>query len=254
MLCFRKDKEAQKLVFERHDLPYLLEKSFDYASLFERIFKENKTEAGQYVRKLMTDHMRQPAVNEAMQVRMSQLLHSSTRLVYEGNALAIDKIMDSEKTFLFPIPDSVFGSRGARGLLQIIFSLLWVNKQEVATKEKRKDTYVVIDEFQNAQLEDIPKILSEARKYKLYLMASNQYLGQLKEKIQHALFGNVSTLISFNVGAGTNGAKTLAENFGDTVTEKDLTMLPSYHAYLKTKVPNKDESVVFSLTTIPVKI
>src|SRR5476651_2318827 len=121
-----------------------------------------------------------------MQVRMSQLLHASTRLVYEGNSLAIDKIMDSGKTFLFPIPESVFGSRGSRGLLQIVFSLLWVNKQEVEKKEKRKDTYIVIDEFQNAQLEDIPKILSEARKYRLYLMASNQYLGQLKEKIQHA--------------------------------------------------------------------
>jgi hypothetical protein len=83
-------------------------------------------------------------------------------------------------------------------------------------------------------------------------MASNQYLGQLKEKIQHALFGNVGTLISFNVGAGENGAKTLAENLSDTVIAKDLTMLPSYQAYLKTKLTDKDEPVVFSFTTIPV--
>jgi len=115
---------------------------------------------------------------------------------------------------------------------------------------------VIVSAFMTGDIPtvDVPaKILSEARKYRLYLIMSNQYLGQLKEKILHAIFGNIGTLISFTVGAGENGSKTLAENFGDTVTEKDLTNLPSHSAYMKTKIPNKDESMVFSFTTIPVE-
>ena len=249
-------KQAEQLVHERqltlNDLPYLLEKKFDYITPLKEIFKNNTTESGIYIEKLMSDHMQQQSVVEAVQARLSQLLHPSLKLIYEGNSLHIKEIMTCGKTFLFPIPQRIFGTNGSRGLLQIIFSLLWMNKQEVEDKNKRKDTYVFIDEFQNAQTEDVPTILSEARKYKLRLFVSNQYLGQLKEKIKNAIFGNVGTIISFTVGAGENGAAVLASNFDDMVTEKDLTLLPSHHAFMKTKIPNTNESLTFSFSTIPV--
>jgi len=250
------EKRATQLVWERqltlNDLPKLLTPSYDYFTPLKEVFATNTTDAGSYVNREMADHMREKAVVEAVRSRLSQLLHPSLKYIYEGNSLSMEGIMTSGKTFLFPIPQRMFGSYGSRGLLQIMFSLLWIAKQEVEEKDKRRDTYVVIDEFQNAQIEDIPYILSEARKYKLSLFVSNQYLGQLKEKIKNAIFGNVGTLISFTVGAGENGASVLAKNFDDFVTEKDLTLLPSYHAYIKTKIPNTDESRTFSFTTIPV--
>lgn len=250
------ESQARKLVWERqltlNDLPKLLIPSYDYFTPLKEVFATNTTDAGSYVNREMADHMKEKAVAEAVRSRLSQLLHPSLKYIYEGNSLSMESIMTSGKTFLFPIPQRTFGSYGSRGLLQIMFSLLWIAKQEVEEKDKRKDTYVVIDEFQNAQIEDIPFILSEARKYKLSLFVSNQYLGQLKEKIKNAIFGNVGTLISFTVGAGENGASVLAKNFDEAVTEKDLTMLPSYHAYIKTKIPGTDESRTFSFTTLPV--
>jgi hypothetical protein len=42
---------------------------------------------------------------------------------------------------------------------------------------------------------------AEARKYGLSLSLAHQYLGQLQEDIQAAIFGNVGTLIAFRVGA-----------------------------------------------------
>lgn len=249
-------KQAEHMAHERqltlNDLPFLLEKRYDYSTPLKEIFKNNTTEAGIYIQKMMSDHMQQQAVVEAVHARLGQLLHPSLKLIYEGNSLNIKEIMTCGKTFLFPIPQRVFGTNGSRGLLQIIFSLLWINKQEVEDRSKRKETYVVIDEFQNAQIEDIPTILSEARKYKLNLFVSNQYLGQLKEKTKNAIFGNVGTIISFTVGAGENGAAVLAKNFDDIVSERDLTLLPSYHAFMKTKVPGSNESLTFSFTTIPV--
>ena len=58
--------------------------------MFEKIFAKNTSEAGQYIRKLMPDHMKQQAVNEAMQTRFSQLLHLSSEILsMRANSLSL---------------------------------------------------------------------------------------------------------------------------------------------------------------------
>ena len=61
------------------------------------------------------------------------------------------------------------------------------------------------------------------------------------------------TIFSFAVGADEIGAKALAPYFGDNVTEKDLTMLPPYQAYLKTEGSKAKPSITLSFQTIPLK-
>src|SRR5258706_3145686 len=68
-------------------------------------------------------------------------------------------------------------------------------------ESERPDFYLYVDEFQNFATESFATILSEARKYRLALTLANQYLGQLDEQTALALFGNVGTLVSFQVGA-----------------------------------------------------
>jgi hypothetical protein len=133
--------------------------------------------------------------------------------------------------------------------MQVLFSLLWNYKQEKETN--RKNSYIFIDEFQNAQIRDIPEIIAEGRKYKLFLTLSNQQLGQLLKPIKDAILGNIGTIFSFAVGADEIGAKALAPYFGDNVTEKDLTMLPPYQAYLKTEGSKEKPSITLSFQTIP---
>jgi type IV secretory pathway TraG/TraD family ATPase VirD4 len=67
-------------------------------------------------------------------------------------------------------------------------------------KDKRKETYLYIDEFQNYVTDSIESILSEARKYRLSLIIAHQYLGQLEQcdaltksrlDLKKAIFGNV---------------------------------------------------------------
>jgi type IV secretory pathway TraG/TraD family ATPase VirD4 len=48
-----------------------------------------------------------------------------------------------------------------------------------------------IDEFQNFATESFSVILSEARKYNLALVVANQYINQIDESIQNAIFGNI---------------------------------------------------------------
>jgi len=55
----------------------------------------------------------------------------------------------------------------------------------------RKHFTLYIDEFQNFATDSFAVILSEARKYNLSLVVANQYIAQIDENIQNAIFGNV---------------------------------------------------------------
>ena len=73
--------------------------------------------------------------------------------------------------------------------------------------------------------------MAEARKYKLSLFLAHQYLGQLNEDLQKAIFGNVGTVISFRVGA--EDAERLAKEFAPVFDAVDFSNLPRYSMYLK---------------------
>src|SRR5205085_3768633 len=79
-------------------------------------------------------------------------------------------------------------------------------------EEERRDFFLYVDEFQNFATESFATILSEARKYRLSLTVANQYLAQMDEATRAAVFGNVGTLVVFQVGA--EDAEVLAEQLG----------------------------------------
>jgi len=98
-------------------------------------------------------------------------------------------------------------------------------------EDQRRDFYLYVDEFQNFATESFANILSEARKYHLSLIMAHQYIEQLDEKVQAAVFGNVGTIITFRVGAGD--AEFLVKEFTPRFTEEDLVNLPKHSFYIK---------------------
>jgi Helicase HerA, central domain len=80
-------------------------------------------------------------------------------------------------------------------------------------EEERRDFYLFIDEFHNFTTDAFATILSEARKYRLSLTLSHQYLDQLSLPIRHAVLGNVGTTISFRIG--NSDAEIAAKEFGE---------------------------------------
>lgn len=115
-------------------------------------------------------------------------------------------------------------------------------------EEKRRPFHLYVDEIHSFLTLSFTDILSEARKYKLYLVMSHQYLDQLDEKMRAAVFGNVGTLISFRVGA--IDAKYLAAEFYPTFDETDLVNIPNHHIYLKMMIDGHT-SRAFSAMTMP---
>jgi hypothetical protein len=115
----------------------------------------------------------------------------------------------------------------------------------------RRDFYLYVDEFQNFATDSFATILSEARKYRLNLTIANQYLAQMEEQTADAVFGNVGTLLAFQVGA--KDAEIIAEQLGGDVTPQDLMRLPRYAAYARLLI-NGMPSYPFSMRTLPSKM
>jgi type IV secretory pathway TraG/TraD family ATPase VirD4 len=78
---------------------------------------------------------------------------------------------------------------------------LLISQFHTAALTERTPYYLLVDEFQNAAVPAFENILSEARKFKLNLTMSHQYIDQVPEGIRQAIFGNVGTIISLKVGA-----------------------------------------------------
>ena len=115
-------------------------------------------------------------------------------------------------------------------------------------EDQRRDFYLYVDEFQNFATNSFIKILSEARKYHLDLTLANQYIGQIEEEVQNAIFGNAGSIVSFGVGA--TDARILAKEFGLKYKEEELVGLGNYQTIMKLSIDNLT-STPFSGTTLP---
>src|SRR5438045_6162838 len=98
-------------------------------------------------------------------------------------------------------------------------------------EERRQDFFLFIDEFQNFSTDSFAAILSEARKYRLCLTLSHQYLDQLREEIRDAVLGNVGTIIAFRVGQAD--AAVLDREFGGEGGTERFTDLPNHEVWVK---------------------
>jgi hypothetical protein len=127
------------------------------------------------------------------------------------------------------------------------FQLDAMSRANIPEKE-RKDFYLYVDEFQNFATEAFATILSEARKYHLNLTMANQYIAQMPEEVRDAVFGNVGTVLSFQVGF--DDAEYISQQFGEEVLPPDLVSLSKYNAYSRLLVDGMPTST-FSLATLP---
>lgn len=96
---------------------------------------------------------------------------------------------------------------------------------------ERRDFSLYIDEFHSFASDSFAAILSEARKYRLSLTLSHQYLRQLKPGIADAVMGNVGSFAAFRVGH--EDAQALEQAFGKTYSSSAFSNLSNGEAYAK---------------------
>lgn len=189
-----------------------------------------------------------PILNKVGQFLSSPILRNI--LGQPNNPFTLRSIMDNEKIFIVNLSKGKIGedSSALLGAMMITkFQIEAMTRADIPESE-RKDFGLYVDEFQNFATDSFATILSEARKYKLSLTMANQFTSQMPETVQGAVFGNVGTTISFQVGQ--QDAAILSENFGgeDIITPNDLTNLRKYDIYTKLLIDGMP-SPVFSATT-----
>ena len=166
------------------------------------------------------------------------------------STINLEEIMNGKKILLLNLSQGKLGEDNAALLGAMIITqiqLAAMNRAFIEEKD-RQDFFLYVDEFQNFATSTFIKILSEARKYRLSLTLTNQYIEQLEEDIEHAIFGNVGTLMSFVVGA--RDAKPLSMEYGEMYTENDLVALGKYEVVMKLSIENMT-SLPFPAITLP---
>jgi hypothetical protein len=171
----------------------------------------------------------------------------------QNSSFNLRDVMDSQKILLVDLSKGAIGEMNAYLLGMIIVGKILISalSRTDMSKEKRKDFYLYIDEFQNFTTDSISSILSEARKYALNLIIAHQYLGQLVKgqdtSIKDAVFGNVGTWILFKIGS--DDAEKMEKEFSPVFNQYDLINVEKYTAYVKLLIDNT-ASRAFSMGTL----
>ena len=167
------------------------------------------------------------------------------------NTFDFRDFIDSRKIVLFKISKGVLGAENASLLGSLIIWKLYEAAMSRADTvvESRQDFYFYIDEFQNFATASFGEILSESRKYRLCLTFANQFLGQLPSQVKETVFGNISNLLCFRVGA--EDAATIAQELKPRFSADDLLNLPLREFYVKMSIDGEVQEA-FSGRTLEV--
>ena len=100
-------------------------------------------------------------------------------------------------------------------------------------QDKREPFYLYVDEFQNFATMPFVQMLSEARKYKLFLTMAEQSTAQQDEqRLVQIILANVGTVISFRTGSPADEQLVLPL-FKPYIEEGEIANLPSFNFYAR---------------------
>ncbi|HEX9722417.1 MAG TPA: type IV secretion system DNA-binding domain-containing protein [Candidatus Paceibacterota bacterium] len=153
------------------------------------------------------------------------------------SSMDMREVMDGKKILLVNISKGRIGEDNSRligGLLITKLQLAAMSRVDIP-EDQRQDFFLYIDEFQHFATESFVNILSEARKYRLSLVLSHQYIAQLgtgtDAPVRDAVFGNVGTIVSFRIGA--EDAEWMEKEFMPEFIGEDFVNLAKYTIYVK---------------------
>lgn len=200
----------------------------------------------------MQDKFRTEAISP-IQNKVGQFLSSPIIRNIVGqvkSTVNIRFMMDTKKIIIVNLSKGKIGEDNSSLLGSMLitkFQLDAMSRADIPEKE-RKDFYLYVDEFQNFATDAFATILSEARKYRLNLTMANQYISQMPDEVRDAVFGNVGSIVCFQVGF--DDAEYFSSQFSEEVLPNDIVDIPKYHSYSKLMIDGMP-SKTFSVATLP---
>jgi len=170
-----------------------------------------------------------------------------------GRTLDLRQVMDEGKVLIVNLSKGRIGEDNAT----LLGAFLVTSIQQAAMtradmpEANRRDFFLYVDEFQNFTTGSFASVLSEARKFRLSLIVAHQYLAQLNDETADAVWGNVGSIVAFQVGS--DDAEQIAQQLGKyrgQITPENLSGLPKYTAYARLLIDGMPSNP-FSLQTLP---
>lgn len=172
----------------------------------------------------------------------------------------VAEVMQSQKILFLNLSKGLIGDLNSKLLGMILVTKIQaaaMQRQRIE-KEARKDFYLYIDEFQNYVTPSIESILSEARKYRLWLILAHQYLAQLEQSdaltkssldLKKAIFGNVWSVMSYKVGP--EDGEFMAKYFQPSFSDADLINMDKFKWVMKLAIDNQPSTPFSIIPTNP---
>lgn len=229
------DKNYRKFLLKQVKDPFLLQ------------FWEQEFSALDQNKKMLTEAI-SPIQNKVGRFLNSPMVRNMFGQI--KSTIDLSDIMNSQKILLVNLSQGKIGEENSSLLGGMIVTRLYTNAMQRANiaQENRKDFYLYVDEFQNFATTTFVKILSEARKYGLNLIVTHQYIDQISEEIQKAIFGNVGTLMNYVVGQ--RDAQFLSEEYSPFLDASDLVNLGKYRLIVKIMIEG-NQSNPFTAIALP---
>lgn len=175
-------------------------------------------------------------------------------LEQKKSTINFDEILDQQKILICNLAKGKLGEDTSE-----VLGIMIVAKIQLASLRRarmnaalRTPFYMYVDEFQNFATPSFIQMLSEARKYKTYLVMAEQSTSQQKDKnLVNVILANVGTVVSFR-SANPDDERLMLPQFAPYIEKGDISNLPRYNFYIKISAVTPEEA--FSGETIPVEI
>ncbi len=169
----------------------------------------------------------------------------------------IRKMMDEKKILIINLSKGRVGEQNANLLGGILITKIYLaamSRADVSNEGMKRLPYfyLYVDEFQSFASDSFADILSEARKYHLSLNIAHQYVEQMSEEVQSAVFGNVGTMIVFRVGA--TDAEIFEKEFAPQFTGEDIVNLGLFQCYMRLMIDGVGSKPFSAVSMAPIPI
>jgi len=173
------------------------------------------------------------------------LFSASAKQILEQpkSTIDFDEIINSGKILICNFSKGLLGEDTSE-----LFGITVLAKLQLASlrrarisQSERRHFYLYVDEFQNFATASFVQMLSESRKYKMFMVMAEQSTSQQKDQqMVSIILANVGTVISFRSG-NPQDERLLLPLFAPYVEQGEMSNLPAYNFYAKLSAVRSQE-------------
>lgn len=175
-------------------------------------------------------------------------------LEQKKSTINFEEIMDKKKILICNLSKGKLGEDNSEvlGIMILTKIQLTALKRAKVSQINREPFYLYVDEFQTFATPSFIQMLSEARKFKVFMTMAEQSTSQQKDRnLVNVILANVGTVVSFR-SANPDDEKIMLPQFMPYIQSGEIANLPAFKFYIKISAINPEEP--FSGETVPVEI